>query len=64
MPPEQIGYVNALLDSHEGYGLMRTRNKTRGIVEFWVPPMVVEDFFRVMDALGEEIPIEWENRPA
>lgn len=60
VPPEQIGYVNAILDAHEGIAVMRTRNRRRGTVEFWVAPLVVEDFRQIMAGIGEEVPIEWE----
>lgn len=60
IPPEQIGYVNAILDAHEGIAVMRTRNRNRGTVEFWVAPAVVDDFKQIMAGIGEEVAIERE----
>lgn len=58
IPPEDIGFVNALLDAHEGLALMRTRNRAQGIVELWVAPEAWDDVRRILEGLAEEAGVE------
>lgn len=58
IPPEDIGFVNALLDAHEGYALMRTRNREKGIVELWVAPEVYEEVRRILEGIAQEVALE------
>jgi hypothetical protein len=58
LPPPQIGYVNAIVESHEGMCLMRTRDPGRGLVEFWVMRKFDAEFERMIEGLRTEFPIE------
>jgi hypothetical protein len=58
VPPEDIGFVNALVDAYEGYALMRTRNREKGIVEFWVAPEAYADVRWILEGLAEEVGLE------
>lgn len=61
VPSSQIGYVNALAESHEGAFLVRTRDPDTGRVEFWVMEHFVADFDRFVEGLRGEFPVEvWE----
>ena len=64
IPSSQIGYVNAIVESHEGIGILRTRDPKAGVVEFWVAPDFVSDFDRMIEGLREEMPIEFIEKDA
>ena len=59
IPSPQIGYVNAIVESHEGLCLMRTRDPKLGLVEFWVARDFGCDFDRMIEGLRSELPVEF-----
>jgi len=63
VPPEEIGYVGALIESYEGIGIVRTRDPQAGIIEFWIIPEFRSVFDEVLGSLREEIEVEILNIP-
>lgn len=57
VPSSQIGYVNAIVESYEGMGIMRTRDPKAGRVDFWVFPKFERDFLRMIEGLRGEFPV-------
>lgn len=55
--PKEIGYINSIIESYEGMGLVRTRDEKQGVIEFWVPPDFLDLFHQVLHSLSTEIPI-------
>jgi hypothetical protein len=55
--PREIGFVNALIEGHDGIATMRTLDRTRGLVMFWLPAGQWADFDAMFDALQSEVSI-------
>lgn len=55
--PKEIGYINSIIESYEGIGLVRTRDETQGVIEFWVAPDFLDLFHQVLHSLSTELPI-------
>ncbi len=55
--PREIGFVNALLEGHDGIATMRTLDPTRGLVVFWVPEGQRADFDAMIAGFQREIAI-------
>jgi len=53
--PREIGYINAILEGHEGLSIMRTADPRLGIVCFWVPRGQRADFDAMIAALRREV---------
>jgi hypothetical protein len=53
-----IAYMKFILESYEGLGVLRTIDPREGIVEVMVPPGLERDMERVLEGLGEEIPLK------
>jgi hypothetical protein len=58
IPPDEIGYVSAVVESYEGIGIVRTRDPEFGIIEFWVIAEFREAFDALLADLRTEIEIE------
>ena len=58
LPPTQIGYLTSLFEGYEGIGLVRTLDRSRGIVELWVMPDFEDDFRFLMDAVSRQFPMQ------
>ena len=58
IPPEEIGYVSALVESYEGIGIVRTRDPQCGIVEFWVIAEFRDTLNELLNDLRSEIEIK------
>ena len=58
IPPEEIGYVSALVESYEGIAVLRTRDPQIGIVEFWVIPEFRADFETMLEDLRRETDVK------
>lgn len=58
IPPEEIGYVSALVESYEGIGIVRTRDPQCGIIEFWVIVEFRDVFDALLDDLRSEVEVE------
>ena len=62
VPSSQIGYIQAIVESHEGLCMVRTRNPRLGLIEFWVSRKFKRDFDRLIEGLRDEMPVEIEDR--
>jgi len=58
IPPDEIGYVGAVVESYEGIGIVRTRDPDMGIIEFWVIPEFRDVFEALIEELRAEIGVE------
>ena len=52
---EDIAVLCRYMDLYEGVAFVRTKDPQRAIVEFWIAPSFMEDFRKIIAALGEEI---------
>ncbi|OIP63654.1 MAG: hypothetical protein AUK29_06170 [Nitrospirae bacterium CG2_30_53_67] len=55
----QIAYLNAVLESYEGLGLLRTLNPAEGIVCFYVSNPLSEETHALLQSLQKEIGLEF-----
>ena len=55
--PKEIGYINSIVESYEGMGLVRTRDEKQGVIEFWIAPDFLDLFHQVLHSLSTELPI-------
>lgn len=60
IPPREIGFLNALLDDHEGICVVRTELPEVGRMEFWVAPDMLDYFYRFADFIRSEYSIPFE----
>lgn len=60
IPPHRIGFVNALLDDHDGVVVVRTVEPVEGRMEFWVAPALLNEFHEFVRFMNEKwsVPIE------
>ena len=59
VPSAEIGYINSIVESYEGIGMVRTRDPKMGVIEFWIIPDFKEEFLNLIEELRKEIPIVW-----
>ena len=57
-PPDEIGYLVSLVEAYEGIGLVRTLDRSRGIIETWSMPDARETFAGVLAAAARQFPIQ------
>lgn len=55
---EDIAVLSRHMDLYEGVAFVRTKDPHRAIVEFWVSPSFIDDFRKIIAALGKEIRME------
>lgn len=60
IPPFEIGFINAVLDDHEGICVVRTEDAVEGRMEFWVAPDLLDEFMRFVEFIREEYDIPFE----
>ena len=60
IPPREIGFLNALLDDHEGICVVRTELPEEGRMEFWVAPEMVDNFQFFVEFIRKEYAIPFE----
>ncbi len=53
--PADIAFLDATLEAYEGVAVIRTNDRKAGLVEFWVAPDFLDDFWRIMEDLSTEI---------
>ena len=58
VPIGRIADLCRRFDLYEGIAYIRTRDPSRGIVEFWVSPSFMDDFHLIFSELQKEIPVE------
>jgi len=60
--PSTIGFLNALVDAHDHIACLRTVDPKAGLLEFWVAPDCLEDFWEMMKGLRNVADVEIEER--
>jgi hypothetical protein len=60
IPPKEIGFLNALLDDHEGIVVVRTAEAEEGRMEFWVAPQLLDEFMIFVNYVNERLHIPLE----
>jgi len=58
IPPREIGYLTSLVEASDGIGLIRTLDRSRGIIECWIMADYLEDFEALLHAVSEEFPVQ------
>jgi len=53
--PGFIGHLVSLLEAYEGLAVLRTKDAAAGIVEFWVSPLMRQDFESFLEAARDEL---------
>lgn len=56
--PSQIGYISAILEGFEGCGVVRTIDRSKGIIVIWTSPDFLEETLAVMNSLKNYIYIK------
>jgi hypothetical protein len=56
--PSDIAFLDANLEAYEGVAVVRTNDRKAGLVEFWVAPDFLGDFWRIIEDLSSEISLE------
>jgi len=60
--PADIGFLDAALNAYEGVAVIRTNDRKAGLVEFWVAPDFLQDFWRIIEDLSTEVDIDLETK--
>ena len=55
----EIGFLNSIIESYEGIGVVRTLDAQSGIVELWLPPEFEKLVVSVMHDLASEIGLDY-----
>ena len=55
----EIGFLNSIIESYEGIGVVRTLDAQSGIVELWLPPEFEKLIVTVMHDLAPEIGLHY-----
>ncbi len=53
--PSRIGHLVSLVEAYEGLAVVRTKDAAAGIVEFWISPLMQQDFESFLEAAREEL---------
>ena len=53
--PSLIGYLVMLVEAYDGLAVIRTKDAAAGIVEFWISPLMRQDFESFLEAAREEL---------
>ena len=53
-----IGFLNSVIDSYEGFAVVRTMDAPAGIVELWISPPFEELVNTIMSDIAEEIGLQ------
>lgn len=53
---KHIAYINFIVEAYDGMAVVRTADPEEGLLEILVSPDFKEDFNKLAEALGKEIP--------
>lgn len=53
--PSKIGFLVNLVEAYGGLAVVRTKDAAAGIVEFWISPLMQQDFESFLEAAREEL---------
>ena len=56
--PSQIGFINGILEAFDGYGVLRTLDRARGLIVIWASPDFMQETIAVMNSFKELIYIK------
>lgn len=57
VPPESIGRIAAIVESHENVLIIRTRDHAMGLIDLWIMPGQESIAASILKELEEDIPI-------
>lgn len=57
LPTHEIGFINALLDDHEGMLVVRTEKAEEGRMEYWVSPDMLDEFMDFVEYVRKNLGI-------
>lgn len=60
----EIGFLNSIIESYEGIGVVRTLDAQSGIVELWLPPEFEDLVVTIMHDLAPEIGLNYMYKSA
>ncbi len=52
--PEEICYIQGLMEAYEGIAAIRTRDAQKALIEFWVSPNQIDIFEKFLHSIWEE----------
>ena len=55
IPPAEIAFVNSIIESYEGIGIMRTIDRQRGIIEIHIMDWATQIFTDITKNIEKEI---------
>ena len=55
LDPQEIQFLCAVVEGHEGLGVVRTIDQHNGIVEFWFSPLMQDDVDAFLATFGQQI---------
>lgn len=53
--PSRIGFLVSLVEAYEGLAVVRTKDAAAGIIEFWISPLMQQDFESFLEAARDEL---------
>jgi len=53
--PSKIGLLVSLVEAYDGLAVVRTKDAAAGIVEFWISPLMQQDFESFLTAAREQL---------
>ncbi len=56
--PDKIGLLVMLVEGHEGLAVVRTKDPALGTVEFWISPLMRDDFEEFLGVLRTELALQ------
>ena len=55
MNPREIAFVTSVLEGYPGYALLRTIDRKKGIIDFWIAPDYYQEVREILDEIKDEI---------
>lgn len=62
IPPEEIVFLKLIVEAHEGIGVLRTLDRTRGLIVLMVAADMEADARAMLASLRDQLP--WTELPA
>ena len=54
---KDIAYIVSIFEAYDNFAVVRTIERSRGLIELMVAPDFLEDTRRLLDGLAKEIPL-------
>ena len=55
----EIGFLNSIIESYEGIGVVRTFDAKAGIVELWIPAEFESIVVTIMHDIADEVGLQY-----